>query len=157
MPAAQQVGGMHFNPFSPPALWHNGRLNWTVYTREGSAAAVLLARLSRLRASLIVARQSMAADTGSTSAGRVARSLPVQGFAAMARAEDDLRTVLQVKMQTLDDAADCPDLVNPSQRCLNETVSGAGVAQAKKRAAKRDAAIQSFGSHHDAGMKRLNS
>ena len=75
----------------------------------------------------------------------------------MARAAEDLRTVLQVKMQILDNEADCPDLVNPSQRCLNETVSGTGLAQAKKRAAKRDAAIQSFGSHRDAGMALLTA
>jgi hypothetical protein len=160
MSAATQVARLRFNPFlpgSPPVETVTGKINWAVYNREAKAVAGLLARLSRLRASLIVARQSVAADSGSTASGRVARSLAIQGFGTLTRAVADARLAIEVKGQMLDNAiTDAPK----DAACFQGTGScdlSAELARDKKLAARRDAAVAAFGRGRDAGMALLSA
>lgn len=148
MPAARQVAGLRFNPFlpgSPPVATITGKVNWTVYDREVKAVVALVARLSQLRASLIVARASLAADSGSTASGRVGRKLAIQGFAALIKAVADARSAIEVKAQMLDDAiADA----RKDDACFNGAGScdlSARSARITKLAARRDAAVSAFG------------
>jgi hypothetical protein len=159
-PAVRQVATLRFNPFlpgTPPVATVTGKINWAVYDRESKGIVTLLARLSKLRASLIVARQSIAADSGSTVSGKVGRTLAVQGFAALVKAVADVRTAIEVKGQMLEDAiADAPK----DAACFEGTGScdlAARSARIKRQAVKRDAAVSAFGRDRDAGMALLNA
>jgi len=160
MPAARQIATIQFNPFlpgSPPVETVTGKVNYTVYGRETRAIAAFLARLSRIRASLIVGRQSIAADSGSTASGRVGRTLALQGFAALLKAVADVRALAELKGQMLEDAIrDAPQ----DAACFDGTGScdmSARSARIKRQAAKRGAAISAYGRDRDAGMALLKA
>ena len=135
----------------------NGKVNYRVYDREAATLGVLRVRLNRMRASLIVARTSVAADSGSTAGGRVARVLAIQGYAALIRAVADVNRALDVKSKMLDNAvADAPQDAACSKGTGPCDIS-TRLARDKKLAATRDAAVAAFARDRDAGLALLNS
>ncbi len=128
-----------------------------MYSRETKATAALLSRLSSIRASLIVARQSLAADGASTSSGRVGRTLALQGFGALLGAVGDVRALAELKGQMLEDAiADAPK----DAACFAGTGScdlSARSARINRQAAKRAATISGYGRDRDTGMALLKA
>jgi hypothetical protein len=69
-----------------------------VYDRAAKIITRFLGRLPRIRASLIVARKSVAADR-STASGRIARTLAIQGFGTLVRAVTDVQRAMDLDVQ----------------------------------------------------------
>jgi hypothetical protein len=159
LPHERAIATLRFNPFlpgQPPVETVTGKVNYSVYDREVKEIVALTSRLNRLRASLIVTRQSLAADAASTSQGRIGRSLAIRGVGSFLRVIADTQAMMDVKAQMLRNAI--TDDARQDAACFNGTGPCAFPDRVRRNAAlvaRRDAAISAFGRDRDAGQALL--